>query len=39
MNRAIKTLLASALTFGAAVATPAQAETKVGFIYVGPPGD
>ena len=30
MNRAIKTLLASALTFGAVVANPAQAETKVG---------
>ena len=39
MNRALTTLLASALTFGAVVATPAQAETKVGFIYVGPPGD
>ena len=39
MNRALTTLLASALTFGAVVATPAKAETKVGFIYVGPPGD
>ena len=38
MNRVI-TLLASALTFGAFAAFPAQAETKVGFVYVGPPGD
>jgi len=38
MNRAL-TLLASALTFGAVAASPAQAETKVGFVYVGPPGD
>jgi len=38
MNRVI-TLLASALTFGAFAASPAQAETKVGFVYVGPPGD
>ena len=38
MNRAI-TLFASALTFGAFVASPVQAETKVGFVYVGPPGD